>query len=106
MRCRKTPRTRKPRASPRPRTKPTSSPASILLPEPDDIANILVDLAQRETKTYSSQFARTLVGELKATARLHKNPLKAAGFKVLTAPDVPSVLVRLGYMSTKDDSSC
>ena len=74
-----------------------------LTAEPDDIANILVDLAQRETKTYSAQFARTLVGELKATARLHKNPVKAAGFKVLTAPDVPSVLVELGYMSTKDD---
>ena len=74
-----------------------------LTAEPDDVANILVDLAQRETKTYSMQFARTLVGELKATARLHKNPLKAAGFKVLTAPDVPSVLVELGYMSTKDD---
>jgi N-acetylmuramoyl-L-alanine amidase len=74
-----------------------------LTAEPDDVANILVDLAQRETKTYSAQFARTLVGELKATARLHKNPVKAAGFKVLTAPDVPSVLVELGYMSTKDD---
>ena len=74
-----------------------------LTAEPGDVANILVDLAQRETKTYSAQFARTLVGELKATARLHKNPLKAAGFKVLTAPDVPSVLVELGYMSTKDD---
>jgi N-acetylmuramoyl-L-alanine amidase len=74
-----------------------------LTAEPGDVANILVDLAQRETKTYSAQFARTLVGELKTTARLHKNPLKAAGFKVLTAPDVPSVLVELGYMSTKDD---
>ena len=74
-----------------------------LTAEPGDVANILVDLAQRETKTYSAQFARTLVGELNATARLHKNPLKAAGFKVLTAPDVPSVLVELGYMSTKDD---
>ena len=74
-----------------------------LTAEPDDVANILVDLAQRETKTYSMQFAKLAVGELKATARLHKNPLKAAGFKVLTAPDVPSVLVELGYMSTKDD---
>jgi len=64
---------------------------------------LLVDLAQRETKTYSMKFARTLVGELKATAKLHRDPLKAAGFKVLTAPDVPSVLVELGYMSTKDD---
>ena len=74
-----------------------------LTAEPDDVANILVDLAQRETKTYSTQFARNVVGELKSTARLHKNPMKAAGFKVLTAPDVPSVLVELGYMSTKDD---
>jgi N-acetylmuramoyl-L-alanine amidase len=75
-----------------------------LTAEPDDVANILVDLAQRETKTYSTLFARTVVGELKATsARLHKHPLKSAGFKVLTAPDVPSVLVELGYMSTKDD---
>jgi N-acetylmuramoyl-L-alanine amidase len=74
-----------------------------LTAEPGDVANILVDLAQRETKTYSAQFARTAVSELKATARLHKNPLKAAGFKVLTAPDVPSVLVELGYMSTKND---
>ena len=74
-----------------------------LTAEPDDIANILVDLAQRETKGYSVQFAKQLVGELKATARLHKHPLKAAGFKVLTAPDVPSVLIELGYMSTMDD---
>jgi N-acetylmuramoyl-L-alanine amidase len=74
-----------------------------LTTEPDDVANILVDLAQRETKTFSMQFARTVVGELKAAARLHKNPLKSAGFKVLLAPDVPSVLLELGYMSTKDD---
>jgi N-acetylmuramoyl-L-alanine amidase len=74
-----------------------------LTTEPDDVANILVDLAQRETKTFSMQFARTVVGELKTAARLHKQPLKSAGFKVLLAPDVPSVLVELGYMSTKDD---
>ena len=74
-----------------------------LTAEPDDVANILVDLAQRETKTFSMQFARTLVSELKTATRLHKNPVKSAGFKVLVAPDVPSVLVELGYMSTKDD---
>jgi N-acetylmuramoyl-L-alanine amidase len=74
-----------------------------LTTEPDDVANILVDLAQRETKTFSMQFARTVVDELKTAARLHKNPLKSAGFKVLLAPDVPSVLIELGYMSTKDD---
>ncbi|MGZ8368331.1 MAG: N-acetylmuramoyl-L-alanine amidase [Rhodoplanes sp.] len=71
--------------------------------EPNDIADILIDLAQRETKNYSAQFARVLVGELKATARLHKHPLKSAGFKVLTAPDVPSVLIELGYVSSRED---
>lgn len=74
-----------------------------LTAEPNDVANILVDLAQRETKTFSMQFARTVVDELKSAARMHKHPLKAAGFKVLTAPDVPSVLIELGYMSTRDD---
>lgn len=74
-----------------------------LTAEPNDVANILVDLAQRETKTFSVQFAHMVVGELKTAARLHKQPLKSAGFKVLLAPDVPSVLVELGYMSTKDD---
>ena len=74
-----------------------------LTTEPNDVANILVDLAQRETKTFSMQFARTVVDELKGAARMHKHPLKSAGFKVLTAPDVPSVLIELGYMSTKDD---
>ncbi len=71
--------------------------------EPNDVANILIDLAQRETKTFSQQFARDVVGELKATTRLHIHPIKSAGFIVLKAPDVPSVLVELGYMSTKDD---
>ncbi|MFN3659373.1 MAG: N-acetylmuramoyl-L-alanine amidase [Pseudolabrys sp.] len=74
-----------------------------LTTEPDDVANILVDLAQRETKTFSLQFARAAVGELKTAARLHKHPMKSAGFVVLRAPDVPSVLIELGFMSTKDD---
>ena len=36
-------------------------------------------------------------------ARLHKHPMKSAGFRVLKAPDVPSVLVELGYVSNKED---
>jgi N-acetylmuramoyl-L-alanine amidase len=71
--------------------------------EPDDVANILIDLAQRETKVFSVRFAKTLVGELKPATRLHVHPLKSAGFIVLKSPDVPSVLVELGYMSTRDD---
>ena len=71
--------------------------------EPGDVADILIDLAQRETRAFSMHFAKTLVGELKNVARMHKNPLKSAGFKVLKAPDVPSVLVELGYVSNKED---
>jgi N-acetylmuramoyl-L-alanine amidase len=71
--------------------------------EPEEVADILIDLTQRETKNFSHQFARTVVGELKAAAKLHKHPLKSAGFKVLKAPDVPSVLIELGYVSNKQD---
>src|SRR5208282_806719 len=71
--------------------------------EPDDVADILIDLAQRETKSFSVQFAHKLVGEMKAATRLHKTPLKSAGFRVLRAPDVPSVLVELGYVSNRGD---
>jgi len=74
-----------------------------LTAEPNDVANILIDLAQRETKAFSQQFARDLVGEFKSSTRLHLHPIKSAGFIVLKAPDVPSVLVELGYMSTRDD---
>ncbi|MGZ5827754.1 MAG: N-acetylmuramoyl-L-alanine amidase [Xanthobacteraceae bacterium] len=71
--------------------------------EPGEIADILIDLAQRETRNFSHQFARTVVGELKTTARMHKHPLKSAGFRVLKAPDVPSVLLELGYVSNRGD---
>jgi len=71
--------------------------------EPTDVADILIDLVQRETRTFSNRFAHQLMGEVKTSMRLHKHPLKSAGFKVLKAPDVPSVLVELGYVSNKDD---
>jgi N-acetylmuramoyl-L-alanine amidase len=71
--------------------------------EPDDVAGILLDLAQRETKTFSVQFAHKVVDDLKGVARLYKSPMKSAGFRVLKDPDVPSVLVELGYVSNKQD---
>jgi N-acetylmuramoyl-L-alanine amidase len=74
-----------------------------LTEEPAEVADILIDLARRETKTFSNRFARSLVKEMKTVARLHKNPLKSAGFRVLKAPDVPSVLLELGYVSNKAD---
>jgi len=71
--------------------------------EPDDVAGILLDLAQRETKTFSVQFAHKLVADLKSATHLNKDPVRSAGFRVLRAPDVPSVLIELGYVSNKDD---
>jgi len=71
--------------------------------QPEDVAGILIDLAQRETKTFSVEFANKLVGVIKRTARLHREPIKSAGFRVLRAPDVPSVLLELGYVSNKED---
>jgi N-acetylmuramoyl-L-alanine amidase len=74
-----------------------------LAAEPDEVADILIDLTQRETRVFSQKFAAGLVQEMKRVARMHKRPLKSAGFRVLRAPDVPSVLLELGYVSTKED---
>src|SRR5262245_10096218 len=74
-----------------------------IAPEATDVADILIDLAKRETKTFSLQFARTLVGEMKSATRLHKEPMRSASFVVLKAPDIPSVLVELGYVTNKQD---
>ena len=74
-----------------------------IAPEATDVADILIDLAKRETKTFSLQFARTLIGEMRNATRLHKEPMRSASFVVLKAPDIPSVLVELGYVTNKQD---
>lgn len=71
--------------------------------EANAIADILIDLAQRETRAFSAHFARGVVDDLKNSVRLHKPPLKSAGFRVLKAPDVPSVLIELGFVSNRAD---
>ncbi|WP_321336986.1 N-acetylmuramoyl-L-alanine amidase [Breoghania sp.] len=73
--------------------------------EPDEVADILIDLARRETKSFSILFAKTLVSEFESAVKLIKNPWRSAGFRVLKAYDVPSVLVELGYLSNKHDES-
>jgi len=73
--------------------------------EKREVADILVDLIRRETHAFSVNFARTLVGELADTVGLINNPHRFAGFRVLKAPDVPSVLVELGYLSNEKDEA-
>ena len=81
----------------------SDSIAGVTISEEPVVTDILIDLAQRETRTFSNRFARTLMSEMKSTVRMHQHPLKSAGFRVLKAPDVPSVLVELGYVSNKGD---
>jgi N-acetylmuramoyl-L-alanine amidase len=68
-----------------------------------DVSGILFDLTRRETRAYSHYFAHTLVNYWRAAGRLNKNPQRSAGFRVLKAPDVPSVLLELGYLSNEKD---
>lgn len=68
-----------------------------------DVADILLDLVHRETKNHSVFFARTLVESLRDEVALVRNPLRSAGFRVLAAHDVPSVLVELGFLTNRHD---
>ncbi|MEI8146829.1 MAG: N-acetylmuramoyl-L-alanine amidase [Alphaproteobacteria bacterium] len=71
--------------------------------EPTDVADILLDLTRRETRLMSHNFARTLAGEMRQATRMHRLPLRSAGFRVLRAHDIPSVLVELGFVSSPSD---
>ena len=65
--------------------------------------DILSDLTRRETRVLSRSFARGLVSAWRDVGDLNKNPLRSAGFRVLKAPDFPSVLFELGYLSNGAD---
>jgi N-acetylmuramoyl-L-alanine amidase len=76
-----------------------------LMAETEQITGILIDLAQREAKNHATTFAKQLVKELKPVANLNRRPIRSAGFRVLKAPDVPSVLFELGYLSNRSDET-
>jgi N-acetylmuramoyl-L-alanine amidase len=69
----------------------------------EDVTDILKDLTLRETRAFSHGFATRLVGEMEDVARTTRNPHRQAGFRVLRAHDIPSVLVELGYLSSRKD---
>jgi len=71
--------------------------------ESAEVTNILIDLAQRETMNQSAKLAALLVDELKGRVKILRNPHRFAGFAVLKAPDIPSVLIELGFLSNKQD---
>ncbi len=69
------------------------------------VANILIDLAQRDTKNHSKRFATLALQSLgREVPLIPSKPHRQAGFAVLTAPDVPSVLVEMGYLSNRKDA--
>lgn len=69
------------------------------LSEEQDINSILLGLAQRDSANNSAAFARRLAVELGKVTKLTPKPIRSAGFRVLRAPDVPSVLLELGFLS-------
>lgn len=71
--------------------------------ESADVSMILIELSQRETKNRSVQFTQFLVPQLAKNNKMLKNTHRFAGFHVLKAPDIPSVLIELGYLSNRAD---
>ncbi|WP_102830501.1 N-acetylmuramoyl-L-alanine amidase family protein [Bartonella bovis] len=72
--------------------------------ESHEVTDILIDLAKRETHILSLNFADRIILNLsKSNINLIKNPHRYADFQVLKAPDIPSVLIEVGYLSNKED---
>ncbi|TWB59777.1 N-acetylmuramoyl-L-alanine amidase [Nitrospirillum viridazoti] len=68
------------------------------------VASILIDLAQRDTRNQSRRLANLVVESVGRDITLLNSPLRSAGFAVLTAPDVPAILVEMGYLSHPTDA--
>jgi N-acetylmuramoyl-L-alanine amidase len=73
------------------------------LQDSDQVKDILFDLTRRETHNFGIAFAQALVKNLGAATRMFKVPHQQASFKVLEAPDVPSALLELGYLTNAED---
>lgn len=73
--------------------------------EDKDVANILIDLAMRDTMNQSKFFANTFVDQMQGSGiKILPRPHRYAGFAVLKSPDVPSVLVEMGFMSNRSEA--
>jgi N-acetylmuramoyl-L-alanine amidase len=73
--------------------------------EDKQVAGILVDLAMRDTMNQSSFFANTLVSDLRRSGvSILEKPHRHAGFAVLKAPDIPSVLIEMGFLSNRSEA--
>jgi N-acetylmuramoyl-L-alanine amidase len=80
--------------------------AGIDLSDQDDVvAKVLMDMARTETVPRTDRLADALVGAIKAAElRMHRRPRQEGGFSVLKTPDIPSVLLELGFLSSERDA--
>ncbi len=67
------------------------------------VADILIELTRRETMQFSITYARSVVSLMQEKVKMINNPQRSAGFRVLRAPDIASILLELGYLSNADD---
>lgn len=75
-----------------------------LTAQDDLVASVLMDMARTETGPKIDRLATTLVGAItKAGLPMHRRPYQKAGFSVLKSPDIPSLLIELGFMSSASD---
>ena len=70
-----------------------------------EVASILRSLVRQETRTGSARLQHTMVGALDHRVKMLQNPARHAGFVVLQAADIPSVLVEMGFMSNPQDEA-
>ncbi|WP_416881931.1 N-acetylmuramoyl-L-alanine amidase [Marivita sp.] len=79
--------------------------AGLDLSQSDDrVANVLMSLARLDNAPRSEALAKHILeGIRNAVGRVHKRPLRSAGFSVLKAADIPSVLLEVGFLSTEED---
>ena len=68
------------------------------------VQSILIDLAQRETMNLSATLAANMVSQLAKSIELQRRTHRFAGFAVLKAPDIPSALFEMGYLSNAQDA--
>ena len=67
--------------------------------ESSEVSSILIELVQRESMNLSAKYAQTLFASLEKRVKMLRNTHRFAGFMVLKAPDTPSVLVEMGFIS-------
>ena len=84
--------------------KPQPRPNVDLSDQDDVVAEVLMDMARTETQPRTERLAKAMVAAIKAAEiRMHRRPQQSGGFSVLKSPDIPSVLLEVGFLSSDRD---